>query len=243
MTSWRRGTNDRRPGASPGSHNRSMPTFDELSGALARDSAVAERMFDRLLPFEYQFCSRVHWTPLVAAFRVAAWLDSQGTRTMLDIGAGAGKLCVAAAMGARRCRFVGLERRPHLVTAARELARGFGVADRVEFIEGELGAVALPDSDAYYCFNPFGENIMDPEDWLDDTVDLGPERMSRDIELLELLLERARVGVHLITYYRAGCRLPTSFEQIDSHTDLPNQLRLWQKMRPTSDGWQLERGP
>jgi hypothetical protein len=56
-----------------------------------------------------------------------------------------------------RSRLALLEHRPHLVAAARELARAFGVDDRVTFVHGALDPATLPAADVYYLFNPFGE--------------------------------------------------------------------------------------
>ena len=48
-------------------------------------------------------------------------------QSVVDIGSGAGKFCVAAALGSG-CRFTGLEQRPRLVAAARTLAAYTGEA-------------------------------------------------------------------------------------------------------------------
>jgi SAM-dependent methyltransferase len=217
------------------------PTLSDLRAALQRDPAVADAMFDRFLPPEYQSCSRVHWTPLVTAFWLGARLDAWGARCLLDLGSGAGKLCVAAAL-ASRCSFVGVEQRPRMVAAARMLARRFQVAHRVRFIEGALGEVSLPACDTYYCFNPFGENLLDPEEWLDGTVELGMQRYARDTGLLEDLLEGLPLGTRFITYNRAGSRVPASYRQLRVERSLPSPLRVWEKARVESGGrWHVER--
>jgi predicted RNA methylase len=221
---------------------KAPPGYLDLATALLVDPRRADALFDRFLPVGYQACSRVHWTPVVAAFRIGSWLDALGAKTLLDLGSGAGKLCVAAAL-ASRCRFVGLEQRPSLVAAARALARRFGVADRVQFIEGSLGSAQLPAFDTVYCFNPFGENLLDPEEWLDDTVELSWQRYAEDTALLEDFLEELPVGTHLITYNRAGARVPGSFTRLRVERHLPSTLRIWQKARRDSGGrWHLEGG-
>jgi SAM-dependent methyltransferase len=216
------------------------PTLIDLLAILDEDPGHADAVFDRCLPAELRTYSRVHWTEVVAAFRVADLLESWGAVRLLDIGSGAGKLCVAAAL-ATRCSFVGLEYRPRLVDAARLLARRFRVGDRVRFIEGALGSVRLPVYDVLYCYNPFGENLFEPAGWLDGTVDLGLRRHAQDVELLEGLLDRTRVGTRLITYNGSGTRVPGSFDLIGRHRDLPSELCVWHKVRADSEGrWHLE---
>jgi predicted RNA methylase len=145
------------------------PSAREIAAMLRTRQQPAEGSFDRFLPDRLRAASSRHWTPLVVALRVAEWLDELGIRTVVDLGSGAGKFCVAAAL-AGHARLTGIEQRPWLVEAARDLAREFEVDDRVEFIQGVLGNCAVPEADAYYLFNPFGENLFGPDDHVDDEV-------------------------------------------------------------------------
>ncbi|HEX7669859.1 MAG TPA: hypothetical protein VF395_09760, partial [Polyangiaceae bacterium] len=172
--------------------------------------------------------SNQFWTPLAVATRVAAWLDEFNVETVVDIGSGAGKFCVATAL-AGRCSFVGLEQRPRLVRAARHLARLFRIEERVHFLHGTLGDDALPVADAYYLYNPFGENLFGLGDHLDEEVELGSERYSRDVTAVETLLGEARVGTFVFTYNGFGGRLPESYEEVRVDRELPNVLRLSRK--------------
>jgi hypothetical protein len=154
-----------------------------------------------------------------------------------DIGSGAGKFCVAAALSGR-CHYTGLEQRPHLVAAARTLAQFFKVDDRVSFVEGNLSDVPAPSADAYYLFNPFGENLFTKDECLDDSVELSSERFSRDIAAVEDLLARAPIGTCVLTYNGFGGRVPIGYDEIRVARDLPNLLRMWRKTRsrqPTRD--------
>jgi len=90
-------------------------------------------------------------TPLLAAGQDAPFLESPGSvvETMLelagvgpsdvvyDLGSGDGRIVITAAVK-YAARGVGIEIEPELVELSRENARGAGVADRVEFIEGDL---------------------------------------------------------------------------------------------------------
>lgn len=206
-----------------------------VATALRLGDCPPDRAFDRFLPLELQLVSRRYWTPLVVAMRVAQWLERYDVRSVVDIGAGAGKLCVAAAL-AGRTHFIGLEQRARLVGAARDLARVFEVSDRVAFLHGALGETIVPETDAYYLYNPFGENLFGPEDFLDEEVELGDERYLRDIAAVEDLLRQAPVGTYLLTYNGFGGEVPPSYSEVRVDRDLPNVLRMWRKTQSSSSG-------
>jgi 23S rRNA G2445 N2-methylase RlmL len=166
----------------------------------------------------------------VVALRAVQWFEELGVRTVVDIGSGAGKFCVAAAL-AGRCRFIGVEQRPRLVEAARELARRFRVDDRVHFSQGAFGDVALPEADAFYLFNPFGENLYGSGSHIDETVELTEERYVRDVFTTEVFLEHARVGTLVVTYNGFGGMLPDTYRKVRVDRELPNVLRMSRKIR------------
>ncbi len=190
----------------------------------------SDRVFDRLLPHDLRAISRQHWTPLAAAVRAAEWLDEVGARTVVDIGSGAGKLAVASAL-AGRFRVVGVEQRLRLVEAARNLARLLGADDRVEFVHATFGETPVRVADAYYLYNPFGENLFGSEDHIDDDVELGAARYRRDVTAVERLMDDAPLGTHVVTYHGFGAGLPAGYEEVHVDPDLPNVLRLWRKTR------------
>jgi SAM-dependent methyltransferase len=171
--------------------------------------------------------SAEHWTPLRVAVRAAAWLEEFDIRSVVDIGAGVGKFCVIGAL-AGRCRFVGFEQRGRLVDAARTLAQAFRVCERVEFVHGALGEVPTPLGEAYYFFNPFGENLYF-DGHLDDDVELGDERYVRDVDAAQELLRHAPVGTYALTYNGFGGTIPAGYRQVRVDRTLTCELCLWRK--------------
>lgn len=188
-----------------------------------------DQVFDQFLPDELRAVSDQYWTPLVVIRRAAQWLDEVGIRTVLDIGSGAGKFCVAAALGGH-CHFTGLEQRPRLVEAARRLARTFAVTDRTCFLEGTLGVLPLPRVDAYYLYNPFDEAAFHPETRLDHDVDHSHERRLSDIAAMQKLLREAKVGTYVLTYNGFGGNLPAGYRELRVDRGLPQVLRLSRKV-------------
>ncbi|WP_437849656.1 hypothetical protein [Sorangium sp. So ce363] len=224
--------------------DRSHSSIDgRAAGSLAGAVAQALRAgrsprnhdFDRFLPDELRRVSAQFWTPIEVAVRAAQWLDELDVRTVVDVGSGAGKFCVAAAL-AGRSHFTGIEQRPRLVMAARSLARVYEIEDRVCFVEAALGRAEVPRADAYYFFNPFGENLFGREDHLDEDVELGVDRYQRDTAAAEELLNEAPLGTYLLTYNGFGGRVPDSYDEVRIDRELPNVLRMWRKARLVAAG-------
>ena len=201
-----------------------------VAEALQTGGCPTDRAFDRFLPDELRVVSGQYWTPLAVAKRAAEWLDDLRIKTVVDIGSGAGKFCVAAAL-VGHCRFTGLEQRPSLVASARALTRVFGLHDRVSFVEGALGVVATPSADAYYLYNPFGRYVFGSRHDVDASVELSDARCARDVAAVEQLLRCAPTGTYVLTYNGFGGRVPASYKQIRVDRKLPNVLQLWRKQR------------
>lgn len=207
---------------------RQPPTPQEVARAMRRGLIPDDVDFDSLLPPDLRAVSSQHWTPLAVAMRVAEWLRLYKVGSLVDIGAGAGKFCVAAAL-ASEARVIGLEQRPHLVTAARALAAQFGLGERCRFIVGTLGACALPSAKAYYLYNPFGENLFDIDDHVDEEVELSTARFERDVALVRKCLAQAPAGTYVFEYNGFGGELPDGYEELCIDWKLPNVLRLSRK--------------
>lgn len=201
---------------------------DAIAKAMRTGAPPPDAAFDRHMPASTRSASGKYWTQLVVAHRAAQWFDELRVGSVVDVGSGAGKFCVAAAL-AGSSRFTGLEHRPHLVAAARELARTFGVEDRVSFVDDVLGEGPVPAADAYYLYNPFGENLFWKGERLDDEVELSEQRFARDVAAAEQLFESAPIGTLVLTYNGFGGRMPLDYEQARVDRTMPNMLRLWCK--------------
>jgi hypothetical protein len=186
-----------------------------LAASLRAGRPVADAAFDCYLPAELREVSARYWTPLPVVRRAATWLREIEARTVVDLGSGAGKFCVAAAL-LTRCRFTGLEQRASLVRAAGELVGVFGLGERVSFVHGTLGATTAPVGDAYYVFNPFGEYVFPSGRFADPGVAFTAESRRRDLTAARALLSGAPVGTFVITYNGLGAQFPVGYEQIQA---------------------------
>ncbi len=194
-----------------------------------RDGIVPPDLsFDSFMPRDLRRVSYTHWTPLIVALRVAQLLDAHGVRHLVDIGSGAGKFCVATAL-AGHFRVTGLEQRPRLVAFAGDLARRFEVETRVDFVAQVFPDDGVPAADAYYLYNPFGENLFSALSWIDPDVELTRERFDRDVAATTAVLAGLPVGTLVVTYNGFGGTMPASFEAVQIDRDLPAELELWRQ--------------
>lgn len=184
--------------------------------------AVPDARFDALLSPGLRTAAGVHFTPVAVALRAAAWLVGGGADEVLDLGAGAGKLCLvgAAATGAR---FVGVEARPALVAEARRLARAMGLPN-AQFVRGDVREVPLGGCRALYAFAPFDEAGAEPFDWLDA---LPPTDPAEGRAFLRATLAAAPAGARAALYCGTPGEPPPGWRAaaVEGGPDAP--LALW----------------
>lgn len=192
--------------------------------ALRRRAPVDDPVFDVLYPEHVRRLSRVHWTPVSVALRAAALLAPEPGMRVLDVGAGAGKLCC---VGALACGGVwhGVEVDPSLVAAAGELARRLELGDATRFAAGDLHELDWDRFDSLYFYNPF-ESVLfgaGPADRAGWTV--FADRVARaEARLAELV-----TGARVVTFHGFGGEMPGSFELVFSEAIGEGQLALWVK--------------
>jgi predicted RNA methylase len=201
-----------------------------VADALRRQRVVEDTTFDRIYAAAWRRASGRFWTPVRVALRAAEWLTEGGATRILDVGSGVGKVCIVGALSTR-ARFTGIEHRARLVQAARTAARRLGADGQTSFLEGEIREVDLTRFDGLYLYNPFGENQAEPEDWLDDEVEIGAERFHRDASVVERALDAAPLGARMVTFHGFGGAIPDTYELERAESIGGGLLRLWVKRR------------
>jgi SAM-dependent methyltransferase len=204
----------------------SVGDWARLRRALLERASVGDDEFDRLYPAPLRRASTLHWTPVRVATRAADLFARYGTSRVLDVGAGVGKFCI---VGAARTatRFIGLERRVHLVEAARRAAEKVRVG--VDFIAGDLDDVRWEAFDGYYLYNPFYEHLCAPGERVDSTVELSRSRYLIDVERTISGLERALIGTRVVTFHGFGGPMPVDYELVRRSPEGNDVLELWIK--------------
>ena len=203
-----------------------MDRLDRLQRALREGTRVHDRDFDAVYPLDVRSVSSTFWTPVPIAQRAAELLVRDAASCVLDVGSGAGKVCIVGALRTG-ATFTGIEHRPHLVAIARDAAERLDASRKTRFVHGDLREVEWGGFDAFYLYNPFSENLYGPRDHFDDTVELSRARFCRDVDAVYRALERAAAGTRVVTYHGFGCALPPCYRSELREGAGSDVLELW----------------
>lgn len=198
-----------------------------------RSVLSSDEAFDQQLPPDLQVRASVHFTPVHIARRAAELLAPEAGMSVLDVGSGAGKFCLAAAQAVPSAAFVGVEYRGRLVRLARRLASQVALAN-VAFIHGDAFDLDWAQYDAFYLFNPFGEQLLANTFILDRTVDLDPAKFVVYVSGVRHRLSCARIGTRVVTYHGYGAPAPLGYELVHREPNGSDSLELWVKTRAIS---------
>jgi hypothetical protein len=154
--------------------------------------------------------------------------------TVLDVGAGVGKFCIVAAREVPTAKFVGVEWRPQLVRIAMLLARQAATTNAM-FILADALEVNWSSYDSFYFFNPFAEQLFEPDEVLDATIAFEPANFTRYVNEVRQRLVRAPIGTRVATYHGFGGSRPPGYIRVEDGPVGPTRLELWIKTS-TDDG-------
>ena len=166
---------------------------------------TTDRAFDALVPAELRHLSRVHWTPIDVAIRVAKLLDPTPSMRVLDIGSGVGKCCLVGAMCSAATWF-GVERHAASALLAEQLSRELGVSDRTRFLHGDVFGLDWDHFDALYLYNPFELSLFSETPGPDSPLDYLAQ-----IAAAEDRLARMATGTRVVTLNGFGGTMPPTY--------------------------------
>lgn len=212
--------------------NHAVPT------ALRTGQRVRDTVFDEVYPADVRRVSPRFWTPIEVIVTADRWLGAAGAQSLLDVGSGAGKFCIVSNLASGR-KTAGVEQRAQLLETARAAAAHYGAT--VDFKHGTLEVIDPRAYDAFYLFNPFGENLYHPEEQFDAEPELSALRYLHDLSIVEHWLDEAPQGTCFVTYHGFGGRIPDSYQLLKALPKGSDQLRLWRKTHDgRSDSFTLE---
>jgi predicted RNA methylase len=191
-----------------------------IANALRCGMTLDDATFDRVFPPALRFRSSMFWTPVEVAKLATALLAPAPGASVLDVGAGVGKLALVGAL-LTSARWHGIECDAELADAAAVAARELGVADRTQFTIGDITDVDWSAFDAFYLYNPFAEPLQHA-----DRAALR-QRYAADIQFVQRQLAASRRGTRVVTYHGFGGELPPGFELAERVTTREGDLELW----------------
>lgn len=170
--------------------------------------------WDARYPPALRAAAAYHFAPLAVAHAAADWLAAHARATgrpVADLGAGAGKFCLAAAARHPDVAWVGLEIRPALLAEAERWRAGFGLAN-ARFAEADVTAHDLAPYAGAFCFNPLYERLDASATELGGGVPRGREAYREACAgLRQNLGRRGRPGFRLAAYYCHGPEVPAGW--------------------------------
>jgi predicted RNA methylase len=183
--------------------------------------------FDRVYPEKIRRLSAQHWTPVAVAARAASILAQAGATRILDVGSGVGKFCLVGAM-ATDARFVGVERRQHLVETAGAAAIRLGIS-RVTFVHASVDQFRFDGFDGVYLYNPFFEQISRYLPQVDASVEHSARLFKFFTEVVTGQLDELVAGAAVVTYHGFGGLMPRSYRFVGDEPAGDDLLDLWVK--------------
>jgi len=192
--------------------------------ALRAGSALDDAAFDRLYPDAVGRLSIVHWTPVAVARRAAALLAPIAGMRVLDVGAGAGKLCCLGAV-VHAGTWHGIERDPSLVAVATAIARDLEVDHCTRFRAGDALSADWRGYDGVYLYNPF-ESQRFGGGFARSAGDAG---FSEQVAAAEARLAELPPGTRVVTFHGFGGEMPPGFALAELEEIEGGELALWIK--------------
>jgi hypothetical protein len=163
---------------------------------------TAGALLDAMYPSEFQRFTHQHATQVDVSALAAQWFVEQGATHVLDVGSGAGRMCIVGA-ATTPILFAGIERRQWLVDAAQEASKRLGLT-KAGFLCGDVRDVRWSDYDGFYLFNPFAENYLDEAECIDLEWSRHQTNFDADVGFVESQLAIAPRGTIVITWNGFG---------------------------------------
>ena len=186
----------------------------------------SDEQFDGLYPDSSTSLLKRHWTPLQVASKAAQFLAAEKNVSILDIGSGVGKFCIAAAHFMPEAFYTGVEQRKNLVEQANEAKNTLG-CKHVDFIHGNFTKINFKKFDHFYFFNSFYENFSFTEN-MDNEIEYSKELFEQYTYLMRMQLGQKPSGTRLATFHSTEDEIPDDFLVVG--TEMDNTLKFWMKI-------------
>jgi SAM-dependent methyltransferase len=193
-----------------------------IRAALECRAPVSDAELDQVFPDELRDRSHLHWTPVAIATRAAELLAPSPSLRVLDVGAGAGKLCLVGAI-VTGAMWWGIEQDAVLVAAANRAAWALDIQRRTRFVHGDGSRLPWDEFDALYFYNPFNTLMLAPH----ASPFVRYATIQNTLRRIEQRLASTRVGTRVVTYYGFGGKLPPGYALISREPAGGDALELW----------------
>jgi SAM-dependent methyltransferase len=206
-----------------------MIAAEQVREVLQSGTPIDDRTFDRLYSLRIRGMSELYWTPVSVALRASVLLAPEPGMSVLDVGAGPGKMCCVGAL-VTDALWHGVERDPDLVATAYATAIALQVDHRVTFTTGDMTAVSWKSFDSLYLYNPFEAALFTYEP-IHDPVEQSARWAAYCVELerTESLLAEMPAGTRVVTYHGFGGEMPRDYSLVHRDSIGTDYLSFWIK--------------
>lgn len=184
-----------------------------------------DKVFNTLFPPSAQPQAQRHWTPLHITRQAVDFFGREQESSILDIGSGVGKFCLAGAAYAPNLYFFGVEQRPSLSEYAVAAKQTLGLSN-VSFIEGNFTQVDLRRYNHFYFYNSFHENL-DDSDRIDEQISYSESLYEYYVRHLYHSLRMMPAGTKIVTYHALWDEMPREYRLEDTREK--GLLKFWIK--------------
>lgn len=181
--------------------------------------------FNKIYPPSIQLLAQRHWTPLEVALRAADFLACENNVSILDIGSGVGKFCLAAANYKPNAFFTGVEQRASLIRHA-ETAKERLQIKNTWFINGNFTQLNFRNYDHFYFFNAFYENLEGTIK-IDNSIDYSSELYNYYNRFLYKQLQQKPSGTRLVAFHSLEDEMPPEYHVVG--VEVEGLLKFWIK--------------
>ena len=194
-----------------------------ISLALREGTPISDEAFDGLYPRSQRLRSHVHWTPIEVALRVSEMLAPSPGGRILDVGSGAGKMCIVGALTSG-AHWTGVELSGEMVRAATTVARYLDAGAQTTFLHTDGLDLDWRPFGGIYLYNPFSEAVF--SDGPEDPV-LRQATYVHAVVEVEQKLETLQLGARVVTFHGFGGAMPPGFALTESVPMHEDSLCLW----------------
>ncbi|MGB4845514.1 MAG: class I SAM-dependent methyltransferase [Ferruginibacter sp.] len=200
-----------------------MPVLERRKQIEIRISSDCQ--FNKIYPPSIQSLAQRHWTPLEVAIKAADFLAAENNVSILDIGSGVGKFCLAAANYKPNAFFTGVEQRLSLIKHA-ETAKALLQLKNVWFINGNFTQIDFRNYDHFYFFNAFYENLEGTVK-IDNSIDYSGELYNYYSRYLYKQLQQKPSGTRLAAFHSLEDEMPPEYHVVG--VEVEGLLKFWIK--------------
>ena len=198
--------------------------FQIIRDTIRNGILPSDEQFDSLFPEGIRSYANQHFSGVYAIKQAAQFLCDQKDPKILDIGSGAGKFCLLAALLHNGAEFVGVEYRSELVSVSKDLADNFALNNIHFFCENVLNVDFTPFN-GFFMFNPFLEHRKSNAR-LEGFFDYNHDDFYYQ-EHLNIKLSSMHTRAKLVTYHVNRSLVPKSFKCV--FEKMGGALLFWEK--------------